>query len=208
MNTKGLLARAGVGALGALLLTGAAGAAIADEVDDTAVDVNVDIEALEPVGALTMSVASDATTLTEVESADPEVRQFDGTLPTVTVTDDREEAPESASWYVVGQSSAFTAEGAPAIGPEHLGWEPAVLTENNGEVAPGELVETVLDEGEAGDPVGLVGEELLALALDSAEAHATGEWEANADLFLKTPADVAPGSYSATITLSLWEDAF
>src|SRR5690625_698079 len=204
MNKKGLLTRAGVGAVGALLLTGAAGAAIADEVDSNEVDVNVEIEALEPVGALTMSVAAESTTLTEVDSDDPEVRQFDGTLPTVTVADDREEVPEGVYWYVTGQSSAFTSEGAPEIGAEHLGWTPALLTENNGEVATGDQVDTVLDEGP--NNVGLVAEELLALAYDSSEAHATGEWEANADLFLKTPADVAPGSYSATLTLTLWEE--
>src|SRR5690625_3269765 len=102
MNKKGLLTRAGVGAVGALLLTGAAGAAIADEVefDSGEVDVNVEIEALEPVGALTMSVAAESTSLTEVDSGDPEVRQFDGTLPTVTVSDDREEIPAGAFWYV------------------------------------------------------------------------------------------------------------
>lgn len=204
MKNKGLLTRAGVGAVGALLLTGVAGAAIADEVGSNEVDVSVDIEALPPVGALTMSVAADSTTLTEVDSEDPEVRRFDGTLPTVTVSDDREDVPEGVFWYVVGQSSAFTADGAPEIGPEHLGWVPEVLTENDGEVAPGEEVDTVLDDGGAG----LTGQELLALAMESNEAHAIGEWEANADLFLKTPADVAPGSYSATITLSLWEDAY
>ncbi|HLV05027.1 hypothetical protein [uncultured Georgenia sp.] len=204
MKNKGLLTRAGVGAVGALLLTGVAGAAIADEVGSNEVDVSVDIEALPPVGALTMSVAADSTTLTEVDSEDPEVRRFDGTLPTVTVSDDREDVPEGVFWYVVGQSSAFTAEGAPEIGPEHLGWVPELLTENDGEVAPGEEVDTVLDDGGEG----LTGQELLALAMDSNEAHAIGEWEANADLFLKTPADVAPGSYSATITLSLWEDAY
>lgn len=204
MKNKGLLTRAGVGAVGALLLTGVAGAAIADEVGSNEVDVSVDIEALPPVGALTMSVAADSTTLTEVDSEDPEVRRFDGTLPTVTVSDDREDVPEGVFWYVVGQSSAFTADGAPEIGPEHLGWVPEVLTENDGEVAPGQEVDTVLDDG--GD--GLTGQELLALAMESNEAHAIGEWEANADLFLKTPADVAPGSYSATITLSLWEDAY
>ena len=120
------------------------------------------------------------------------------------MSDDREDVPEGVYWYVVGQSSAFTAEGAPEIGPEHLGWVPELLTENDGEVAPGQEVDTVLDDGGEG----LTGQELLALAMESNEAHAIGEWEANADLFLKTPADVAPGSYSATITLSLWEDAY
>src|SRR5699024_1444907 len=167
------------------------------------------IEALPPVGALTMSVAGDSTSLTEVESDDPELRQFDGVLPTVTVSDDREEVPEGVFWYVTGQSSAFTADGVQDIGPDQLGWRPQLLTEGDGEIAVGDEVVTSLDEPTSGDNnVGLVGEELLALAFDSSEARTVGEWEANAELFLKTERDIAPGSYSATVTLTLWEDAY
>lgn len=206
MKKPAILARAAAGALGGMLLLGAAGAALADEISDDDVQVNVDIEALPPVGALTLSVAADATELTEVTSDDPELREFTGVLPTVTVADDREEVPDSSFWYVTGQSSAFTATGVPEIGPEHLGWAPRLLTPNDGEVAEGPEVGTVFDE--APNNVGLEGEEFLALALDSGEARVTGEWQANADLFLKTPVDVEPGSYSATLTLTLWEDAF
>jgi len=205
MNKKGLLTRAGIGATGAMLLIGGAGAAVADEVTGEDVEVNVEIEALEPVGALTMSVASGSTTLSEVDSGDPEIRQFDGTLPTVTITDDREEVPADVYWYVTGQSSAFTGAGVPEIGAEHLGWTPNLITDD-GNVAEGDEVLTSMDEGP--DAVGLVGEELLALAFDSTEARPMGEWQADAGLFLKTPSDVAPGSYSATITLTLWEDAY
>ncbi|MHC2998273.1 hypothetical protein OB08_03265 [Microbacterium sp. HJ5] len=205
MKKTGMLARCAVGAAGGLLLLGAAGAAMADEVGDGEVDVNVDIAALPPVGALTMSVAVDSTELTEVTSDDPELREFTGVLPTVTVSDDREEVPAGAFWYVVGQSSAFTAAGVPELGPEHLGWTPRLLTENDGEVAEGPEVGTIFDE--APNNVGLEGEEFLALALESGEARAVGEWHADADLTLKTPKDVAPGSYSATITLTLWEAA-
>jgi len=205
MKKTGMLARVAAGALGGMLLLGAAGAAIADELGDDDVEVKVDIEALPPVGALTMSVEAGSTALSEVPSADAELREFVGVLPTVTVSDDREEMPDAAFWYVTGQSSAFTAAGAPEIGPEHLGWAPHLLTENDGEVAEGPEVGTIFDE--APNNVGLEGEEFLALALDSAGAHAIGSWRANADLTLKTPVDVAPGSYSATITLTLWEDA-
>ena len=205
MNKRGLIARTAAGAVGGILLIGVAGAAIADEVGSDEVDVNVTIEALEPVGALTLSVAADSTALTEVDSGDPEVRQFDGVLPTVTVTDDRAEVPADTYWYVNGQSSAFTAAGVPAIGAEHLGWAPALTSDDsNGDVIAGEQVDTILDEGP--DAVGLVGEELLAIAPNFGELP-SGSWTANADLFLKTPVDVAPGNYSATITLTLWEDA-
>lgn len=206
MNKPSVLGRTAVGILGGMLLLGAAGAAVADEIGEDDVQVNVDIEALPPVGALTMTVAADATELTEVASADPSLREFSGTLPTVTVSDDREEVPDGVFWYVVGQSSSFAAAGAPELGPEHLGWTPHLLTDNDGEVAEGPEVGTVFDE--APNNVGLEGEEFLALALDSGEARPTGQWQANADLLLKTPVDVQPGSYSATITLSLWEDLF
>jgi hypothetical protein len=205
MKKSAIAARVTAGALGGMLLLGAAGAAIADEIGDEDVQVNVDIAALPPVGALTMSVAAGSTTLAEVPSDDPGLREFTGVLPTVTVADDREDVPSDVFWYVTGQSSAFTAAGAPELGPEHLGWTPRLLTENDGEVAEGPEVGTVFDE--APNNVGLEGEEFLALALDSGEARAVGEWAANADLFLKTPVDVQPGSYSATITLTLWEDA-
>ncbi|WP_194409560.1 hypothetical protein [Microbacterium cremeum] len=205
MKTNGTLVRTAAGVLGGMLLLGAAGAAVADELGDDDVQVSVDIEALPPVGALTMSVAANATGLTEVDSTDPELREFTGLLPTVTVSDDREEVPSDLSWYITGQSSSFSAPGVPEIGPEHLGWVPRLLTVDDGQVAEGPEVGTVFDEGP--NNVGLAGEELLSLALDSGQARAVGTWNANADLYLKTPRDVAPGSYSATLTLTLWEDA-
>lgn len=206
MNKKGFIARAAVGAIGGALLLGGAGAALADEVDDQDVDVAVSIDAVEPVGALTLSVDPGSATLAEVESADADIRQFDGILPTVTVSDDREEVPASVFWYVTGQASDLTAAGGLSIPAGHLGWTPALLTEGDGAVAEGDQVDTILDEGP--NNVGLVGEELLALAPDSGDAAVTGTWQANANLFLKTPADVAPGDYSGTITLTLWEDAY
>ncbi|WP_431796917.1 hypothetical protein [Microbacterium kunmingense] len=206
MKTSGLLARAAAGAAGGVLLLGVAGAALAAEVGTDEVDVSVAIEEEEPVGALTMTVAADATTLTEVESTEEGVRQFDGTLPTVTVTDDREDVPADTYWYVVGQASDFVNEEGGIIPAEHLGWAPAVLTEGDGEVTAGDQVDTVLDEGP--NNVGLVGEELLALNLSSADARPIGTWDANAALFLKTPSDIEGGNYTSKITLTLWEETF
>ncbi|WP_250443058.1 hypothetical protein [Actinotalea sp. C106] len=206
MDTRSVLARTAVGAAGGLLLVGVGGAAMADELGQDEVDVNVEIEELAPVGELAMTVASDSATLTEVDSDELDVREFRGVLPTVTVTDDREELPDQAYWYVVGQSSAFIGPGEESIDAGHLGWAPRLLTEADGEVAEGEQVNTVLDE--TAPNVGLVSEELLALALDAGEARPVGTWEANADLFLKTSTDVTPGSYSATLTLTLWDDVW
>ncbi|MGO1412118.1 MAG: hypothetical protein ACTHU7_11855, partial [Microbacterium sp.] len=75
-----------------------------------------------------------------------------------------------------------------------------------------EEVPTSLDEStnpSTPNNVGLSGEELLQMALDSSEATAAnGEWTANADLTLKTPNDVEAGSYTSTVTLSLFEDTY
>lgn len=211
MNKKGFIARAAVGALGGALLIGGAGAAIADELGDTDVDVNVNIAALPPVGALTMSVASGSTSLTEVTTADEDFREFTGVLPTVTVTDDREEIPAGVFWYVVGQSTDLTAAGNLTIGAENLGWTPALLSGgDDGSAYPGDQTVPALDDptngpNPTGNNVGLEGKELLAGVLDSNDARPTGEWTANAALKLKTEKTVAPGSYSGTITLTLWE---
>ncbi len=55
------------------------------------------------------------------------------------------------------------------------------------------------------DAVGLVDQELLAMASSSQAINPTGSWSVNAGLFLRTPITVAPGSYTATLTLSLFE---
>lgn len=205
--------RATVGAVGGLILLGVGGAAFAGEVHHDGVDLDVTIAEQEPAGALSLSVAADSETLTEVEGASPEHREFVGELPEVTVADTRTDVPEGVYWYVTGQASEFTgSEGQEPITADHLGWAPSLVTEGNGEVAPGEEVPTSLDESTTpGTPnnVGLEGQELLHMALDSAEASAAnGEWSATADLTLKTPLDVAPGSYSSTLTLSLFEEAY
>jgi len=201
-------ARTAVGLAGGLLLAGLGSAAFAAEVGNDGVDVNVEIGE-NPAGSLSLSVAADSTSLTEVEgeAASADYREFTGALPEVTVTDTRTEAPEGVYWYVTGQAGDFVgADGQDAITPDHLGWTPALVTDGNGEVAEGPEVESVLDDAAA---PGLEGQELLELAIDSGEAQAAnGAWTADADLSLKTPNNVEPGSYSSTLTLSLFEEAF
>jgi len=211
MQMRNLLVRGSVGTAGALLLTGVATAALAETpeaADNSDVNVTVDIAEAEPSGALSLSVAAEETGLAEDGSTE-EYRQFTGALPEVTVTDTRTEVPEGVYWYVTGQASELTGDdGQESISPEHLGWTPHLLTDGEGEggeVAPGNPVDTVLD----GDGAGLVGNELLAMSLDAADAQAAGgSWTANADLVLKTETDVEPGRYSAVLTLSLFEDAY
>ncbi|MET0353371.1 MAG: hypothetical protein ABW038_05395 [Plantibacter flavus] len=195
--------RIGLTAVGALLLAtvGGAGAAAAldDPQGDNDVDVSVDIVELAEPGTLAMTVAAPSTALTENGSTGT-TRQFTGTLPTVTVTDTRtaEEIPEGAYWYVLGSITDFTGDaGQPAISSaDSFGWEPALVAGDPGSVSEGDPVAP----GEGFDDV-----EMLAMAFDSGVIAPEGSWSADADLTLRTPSTVAPGEYSATLTLSLFE---
>ena len=202
---KNLIARAAAGLAGAALIAGVGAAAYADDKvgDSNGVDVNVQISERD-TGTLAMTVAGGSAPLTETASGDPAVRQFDGTLPTVTVTDTRtaEEIPDGAFWWVEGIASSFIGDnGQRQITPDHLGWQPYVEDDGEGTVAVGQDVGTVLDEAPAN--VGLSGDTLLALSLDSASS--IGTWEATAGLTLKVPVETEDGAYHSTLTLSLFE---
>ncbi|WP_203882071.1 hypothetical protein [Planotetraspora kaengkrachanensis] len=184
------------------------GPAVADPGDSTDVEVTVEIAPIEEPGVLAMSIAADSVALSE-DGSTLETRQFTGTLPTVTVTDTRtlEEVPNGAAWAVLGNASDFVGDAGQApISAGHLGWKPHLIDGGEtGLVAEGEEVVTVLDEPtQPGNNVGLVDQELLASTFDSG-AVAGGAYTVNADLFLRTPADVAAGSYASTLTLSLFE---
>ncbi|MDP9841637.1 hypothetical protein [Streptosporangium lutulentum] len=184
--------------------------AVADPDPGTGADVEVRVE-IEPIkepGVLAMSIAADSVALSE-DGSTLENRQFLGTLPTVTVTDTRtmEEVPSGGAWAVLGNASDFVGDsGQTPISAGHLGWKPRLIDGGEtGLVAEGEEVVTVLDEPtQPGNNVGLVDQELLASTFDSGEV-AGGAYTVNADLFLRTPADVAAGSYSSKLTLSLFE---
>ncbi|WP_349425935.1 hypothetical protein [Microbacterium sp. LWS13-1.2] len=210
--SKSFAARVAVATAGGALLAGVAGAAFAAPIDDDDVTVNVEVAPQEPVGALSLTVAADSTALTEGTAETDGTRVFDGVLPTVTVSDDRGAAPAENYWYVTGQSSVLAGPAGASIGADKLGWVPALVSGDPAQVAPGEEVVTSLDEptigtGATANNVGLVGEELLAIAANVEGELTPGVWSANAALKLKTPADQAPGAYSGTITLTLWEDA-
>ncbi|WP_341716199.1 hypothetical protein QQG74_19525 [Micromonospora sp. FIMYZ51] len=182
--------------------------ASAEPGDNADVEVTVDIEEVEEPGVLAMSVAADSVALSE-DGSTLLVRQFVGTLPTVTVTDTRtaDEVPAGSAWAVLGSASDFVgADGQEPIGAGHLGWRPKLLDGGDtGLVSEGEEVVTVVDEPtQPGNNVGLVDQELLVSTFDSG-AVAGGEFTVNAELFLRTPADVAAGEYASTLTLSLFE---
>ncbi|WDZ83758.1 hypothetical protein [Micromonospora cathayae] len=205
-NHRRLLA---AGAAGALLVGAvAAQPASAAPGDGTDVEVTVDIEEIREPGVLALSVAGDSVALTENGST-LLVRQFTGSLPTVTVTDTRtaDEVPANAAWAVLGSATDFVGQAGQApIGAGHLGWKPRLLDGGDtGLVSEGEEVVTVLDEPtQPGNNVGLVDQELLVSSFDSGTT-AGDAYAVNADLFLRTPADVAAGEYTSTLTLSLFE---
>lgn len=195
----------------AAVLAGAAtvpAAAQADPGDSADVDVTVDIAPIKEPGVLALTVAGNAISLRE-NGSDLTVRQFTGTLPTVTVTDTRtaEEIPAGSSWAVLGTSSDFTGDaGQTPITADHFGWKPRLIDGGeDGQVTEGEEVVTVLDdETQPGNNVGLKDQELLVSTYDSTAV--TGDsYSVNADLYLRTPADVAAGQYHATLTTSLFE---
>jgi hypothetical protein len=203
VNRRAIGYRVSIAAAGALTLSviGSSGlaAALDDPYGDSDVAVSVEIPELEGPGALAMTVAGSSAALTESGSTATS-RQFTGTLPTVTVTDTRDPAdiPEGAFWYVIGSITDFTGDaGQPDIvSAESFGWAPALVAGDPGSVSAGDEV----DPGE-----GFVDSEILSVAYDSAEIAPEGSWSANAGLELRTGATVAPGQYSATLTLSLFE---
>ncbi|MEE6281927.1 3-keto-disaccharide hydrolase [Georgenia sp. MJ170] len=168
------------------------------------VDVHVDIDELEGPGHLALSVDGSTMLLAE-DGSDPLVRQFAGGLPTVTVTDTRsvEEIPDGTAWYVLGSATAFLgSDGETSIGVDHLGWVPELVEAGeSGLVTAGDPVVSVVD---APQSPGLVDQELLGTSA-SADVVEEGEWSADAELLLRTPSTVAPGSYTSTLTLSLFE---
>lgn len=186
---------------GAAMLLSVGGFAFAD--DELVTDgITVTLEVVDTTpGVLSMSVAATSTALTE-EGSDASARVFTGALPTVTVTDTRDvdEIADGAYWYVTGSATDFTS-GTDTIGAENLGWAPRLIDGgDSGLVAEGDVVDPDLDGGP-----GLVDQELVAMAADSAEINPEGSWTATADLTLKAPSDIAAGDYNSTLTLSLFE---
>ncbi|MEV4516819.1 hypothetical protein AB0K00_48680 [Dactylosporangium sp. NPDC049525] len=182
--------------------------AFAEPGDDADVQVTVDIAEIREPGVLALSIAGNAVVLTENGST-LLIRQFTGTLPTVTVTDTRtaDEVPDGANWAVLGSATNFTGTaGQTPITANHLGWKPHLVDGGpTGLVTEGEEVVTVLDDPtQPGNNVGLTDQELLVSTYDS-ETVTGDAYSVNADLYLRTPADVAAGQYTSTLTLSLFE---
>jgi hypothetical protein len=205
-NRKRRLAAGAAAALAAVVALQSP--ALAQSGDSADIRVTVDIEEIVEPGVLALSIAGDSVALSE-DGSTLLMRQFVGTLPTVTVTDTRtpEEVPAGAAWAVLGSASDFVGDAGQApIGADHLGWKPQLLDGGDtGLVTEGEEVVTILDDPTLpGNNVGLVDQELLVSTFDST-AVAGDSYSVNADLYLRVLAEVAAGSYEATLTLSLFE---
>jgi hypothetical protein len=197
--------------LGALLLTGTASLAFADDdYGEEGVEVLLTVPDL-PSGGLSISVAGTSTNLAEdLSNTDTAIRVFTGTLPWVTVSDTRSQSaiPAGAQWYVLGQATDFVDTATTPVNPNipvgRFGWTPELAASVNvSEVSEGDPIQTTYDSGP--NNVGLAATELFALASDSAAINPTGSWVARAALVLKADASVAPGNYKSVLTLSLFE---
>jgi hypothetical protein len=200
--------KSAIGVTSTLLLIGTflagAGGAVADEnLNDENVDLQVEVGTRYPGGSLIMSVDAAATSLVEVESGDPMIREFTGKLPTVTVTDTRSEVTKP-SWYVLGSAADFVS-GEDIITSDHMGWTPELAEKYGMFVLPGDEIESVIDDP---DSEGLSDSdgELLYINAKQEVTMDQIEWSATAQLSLKVAAtEVKPGTYKSVMTLSLFE---
>ncbi len=157
--------------------------------------VTAEVAPLEPGdGALALSVASDRVSLTEGAAAGDR-RTFTGALPTVTVSDSRTAAQAgTGGWTTSGQAGDFTYSDHTIPG-KNLGWTPKVLTQKAG-VTPGSAVTSGFGGGD-----GLSKSSSLATATSEGRSGST---DLGADLDFQIPVDSAAGSYSGTLTVSLF----
>jgi enterochelin esterase-like enzyme len=162
-------------------------------------ETGIPVQAVVPEGengVLALSVADfgDGVALSEAENAGDRLR-FVGELPTVTVTDSRTTAQAGASgWAVSGQAYTFTSD-VRSLGAEHLGWTPRVGTPRDG-LEAGAAVGTAMGDGEG-----------LATPAQLASADVVGRYGSatlGAGLALEVPIDTQPGTYTGTLTLSLF----
>ena len=142
-------------------------------------------------GGLAMSVANKAVALpaaapnsglTSLVSA--------GTLPTVTIADLRATNP---GWTATGTVTDFSS-GTDSFAGSRLGWTPKVLT--NG-------AKQVVTAGAKVNPAATGGLADGAVLASAASGKGVGTATVNAALALNAPTDTAPGTYAATLTMTV-----
>lgn len=177
------------------VFTNTVGSAVTNEVRltvtaaaDNSQSVTVTVPAQTEPGAFAWTIdgTSRAVTLTNATNQGSYL-QSTGDLVPITVTDTR---PAGPAWSVSGQLADFNNG---ALSGRYLGWTPQVLTAGAGAVA-GSGVQPGLTSGN-----GLKDAAALASAPDR---HPTGSTVIGAGLDLQVPAATAPGTYTATLTLT------
>lgn len=166
----------------------------------TAVDQEgIPVQATIPeaaAGHLALTVAGDGAAVVLGEPINVGDRLLlTGSLPTVTVTDSRNEQQASGTgWSVSGEASALT-DGRRQIDAGHLGWSPELLDARPG-VEAGAPVTPLLSGG-----AGLAAPQTLAAATPEGRFGST---RVAADLRLEVPVDSAAGTYDGALTVSLF----
>jgi ABC-type phosphate transport system substrate-binding protein len=152
--------------------------------------INVNVPDSE--GVFTVTVSSTPVQLsTAALTADNTAFETTGQLGTVTINDDRNQS--QPGWRVSGQIGDFTGNGQTFSGSD-LGWTPAVIT---GNPAHDVVAAAAVSPGTV---PGLAGGSSLAGA---AATKGLGTTVLGATLDLRIPAGTAPGSYSATLTITV-----
>ncbi len=112
--------------------------------------------------------------------------QATGAIDPISITDTRSGGPQ---WSVSGQIGDFNG----GISGKHLGWSPKVLTPGAGAIAGTDVASGI----SGGD--GLTVPSILAAG---PSGHDLGSALVGADLDLRLPVETAPGTYSATLTIT------
>ncbi|ROS23155.1 HtaA domain-containing protein [Cellulomonas sp. PhB150] len=159
-------------------------------------DINVGVEVPEtPVepepGAFSWTIGGSGAVSLGTASSTAAGFSASGQLPAISVQDTRAGAP---AFSISGQVGTFsTADGSHSFGGQALGWTPSVTANTVGAVAGGAVV-----PGTAATS----GLKASSTLVSGAAGHALGSVDVGAQLRLLAPADAAPGSYTATLTLT------
>ncbi len=155
------------------------------------VEVSATLPEQAPAGSLALSVAADAVALGDAQNLGDRLR-LAAPLPTVAVTDSR--TGDLGGWSVSGQATDLVGDGA-RLRAGYLGWSPVVLSARQG-VTAGDAVTGSLDGG-----TGLTAPAALATADATGR---TGTTQLSADLRLDVPVDSRAGTYTGTVTVTLF----
>ena len=149
-------------------------------------------------GSLTLTIREfgDAVDLGEGERTQEGYYRFDGDLPSVVVTDTRNDNQAGdTGWSVSGVANDFVNNGD-SFDAGHLGWIPWTTAQDRPGVEPGPRVNPIARNGP-----GLAEPQTLVSATSEGRLGAA---TAGAHLFMLVPMDTAPGDYRSAINLSLF----